>query len=241
MTKFTQIKSYNDNFFRNKINLQLQQKNVTVTQFDELMIMVRRFCGQVFDNLSEFPYLYFTSGITQAIDFLVSQEITHVQRSDYRYLFTLPNSVTNESLDRMYWSYPFSSSGRFESLPSNGRIILDCAYIFASNLKCIKSLPVNVEQVLFSVSKGHNLWDLRCGWMFSRSKIPCYHIAQIDYNYISILNFVVFESIINYPVNFLYQKYQQQFSELYKKHRLDEPDTNLFGLQNKNRLPYYSL
>ena len=108
-----------------------------------------------FNNATDFPYLYFTSGITDAINVIIPKKKTTILPLEYRYL-NLFQTVTLKETDRTYMSYPFSGNGKFLTIPTDRDVILDCAYIFASNMSNAKVIPENVSKILFGLSKSHN-------------------------------------------------------------------------------------
>ena len=232
-----QIRSYHDSTFR---NLQ-PSENIwgEKTLERELAYLIS---SKTFENIYEFPYVYFISGITEGINYFANKHKIIKHPNEYRYLNLFLN-VSNKSGDIAYQSYPFSGDGRFHSIRTDKPVILDCAYMFASNMQNEKVLPSNVDTVMFSLSKSHNLSDYRIAWMFSKNKIPEYHVLQYDNNY-SINSYVLsaLKTINDRPLNYLYTKYKEQFSNLYSLKNLTENDVNLFALDNKNnRLPFYIL
>jgi|694.fasta_scaffold82802_2 hypothetical protein len=242
MQHFLQIRSYNDDFFRKKIKLLSR-----VPVYDDSLIKETRektfyFCSKVFKNLNEFPFIYYTAGVTEAINFLLMCQQTTSLKNDYRYVFSLPTVNTNSDINTMYFSYPFAGDGKFKSIPENKKIILDCSYMFASNLNSVDFIPNNVEYVLFGISKSHNLYDLRSGWIFSRKKILPLHFCQYEFNYNGVIHSLIIDSIVDKDSNFLYKKYKTKFSKLYKDNNLVENDVNLFGVSSEGKkIPYYIL
>lgn len=240
MAKNNQIRSYFDNTFR------LQNNLYTYGCWDKkdiLRDLVYKFCLNAFSNIETFPYVYFTSGVTEAINFLVPKRKFFINKNEYRYL-ELFSSVTVDKTksESTFISYPFSGNGKFIEIPTDNPIVLDCSYIFASNLTHNKILPNNVEQVLFGLSKSHNLADYRIGWFFSKYKIPEFHILQYEHNYsINNANYEILNKVNSFECNYLYLKYKDRFSELYFKNKIIENDTNLFGLKSNQRIPWYTI
>lgn len=233
-----QIKSYNDDYFQKIINFNDINHQLFAGKSREL---ARKFSSIVFKNLDDWPYLYFTSGITEAINFLFLSHPTYAQTDDYRYVHSLPTVKHYTTDSYYYYSYPYAGNGKFNKIPNNKNLILDCSYIFASNLNCVEVIPENVEYILFGVSKSHNLSNLRSGWFFSKKKIKSFHVLQYDYEYLGIVHKQILDTISQYEVNFLYKKHKKVLSELYEKHKIEEPDTNLFGIFNNQKIPYYVL
>lgn len=239
MKLMTQIKSYDDNFFRHMINFNNNTENTELSEASRNL--ARKFSSNAFSNLDNWPYLYFTAGITEAINYFVLSKPTYAQESDYRYLKTLPILKTLSNNDQYYFSYPYAGNGKFLEIPKNKNLILDCSYIFASNLKCNTEVPDNVDYILFGVSKSHNLSNLRSGWFFSKKKIQSFHVMQYDYNYLGIIHKKILETISLYECNHFYKKFHKEFSQLYKENNLHENDTNLFAMLNDQKIPYYTL
>jgi histidinol-phosphate/aromatic aminotransferase/cobyric acid decarboxylase-like protein len=151
--------------------------------------------------------------------------------------------VTEEPADLLYFSYPFAGNGQFEKIPEgNKAVFLDCAYLFASNMTNARQLPDNVEYLAFSVSKSHNLADIRCGWVMTRKKIEAYHLMQYTYGYGSSAHVSVLQSVLSQVPNYLYLKYKDTFSAMYNANALREGDTNLFATKRSGeRVPWYKL
>lgn len=234
-----QIRSYHDLEFRISPNYS------EVFEWDSNTNLIRELARRVsslaFDNVKDFPYLYFTSGITDAINIIVPKKKTTILPLEYRYL-NLFQTVTLKETDRAYMSYPFSGNGAFLPIPTDREVILDCAYIFASNMSNVKTIPENVSKVLFGLSKSHNLPDYRIGWILSKEKIPEFYTLQYDYNYAINGNIKeLLTKILMYEPNFLYNKYKQSFSNLYQSCGVTENDTNLFGIKDGIKVPWYIL
>jgi hypothetical protein len=234
------ILSYNDNLFRSDLIIPDNKSVYSKIDYVELEIIARNFCSSAFDNLDEFSYLYFTAGVTESIDFLLSRGKFNIFPGEYRYA-RIHNTICDTPVENFYLSYPFSGNGKFLDIPTNRNVILDCSYIFASDMKCNKILPNNVDYVLFGVSKSHNLSDLRVGWFFSKKKIHSYHILQREYGYGGIMHKLVLENISKKRPNELYIRYRDEISNNYKKHNLVEGNTNLFALSETERIPYYKV
>lgn len=234
------IKSYNDNLFRK--NIVIPDLNYLTSGNDNeyrlAESMARKFCEGAFSNLEIFPYFYMTSGATEAIDCLLPMQEFNILPGEYRYSM-IQSTFSTTTQPTMYFSYPFSGSGKFESIPDDKNIILDCAYIFSSNLNNIRMLPDNVESVIFSLSKSHNLSDLRIGWFFSKKKIAKYDILQCEYGYFNRLHIEAFKTIMEYRPNELYLRYKSEFSKKYIDNAMIENDVNLFAFSKNKRIPYY--
>lgn len=235
-----QIRSYYDNTFRNLTNVYSQDidwdRNLKKTRNIAYSISKR-----AFDNIEEFPYLYFTAGITESLNVIIPKSPITVFDNEYRYLKLFDNVTTSKTNSR-YMSYPFSGNGKFLSIPEDNPLILDCAYIFASDMSNQKILPSNVQQVLFGLSKSHNLSDYRIGWILSKEKIKEFHLLQYEFKYTVNGNIrPVLENVMSYESNFLYKKYKTDISKLYKTNGIEENNTNLFGIKNGIKIPWYQI
>lgn len=240
-----QIISYPDSSFREGLSLsRLPVAGADALEMAEsCRVLARKFSQTAFKNLDQFPFIYFTAGVTEAIDFLVPKQTTRILTNEYRYVRAFPQvSESAIEAEAFYFSYPFSGTGRFEPIPSAKKLILDCSYLFASNMKEISNLPEQVEYVLFGLTKSHNLSDARIGWFFSKRKILSYHVLQYDYGYINGMYHQILNRVASSEPNALYLKYQESFSKLYREKGLLEGDTNLFALSPEGeRVPYYLL
>lgn len=238
-----QIRSYNDPFFRTPLIAEKNPKYAmtAVGEAETARKLCRGFSNSAFYNLGDFPYLYFTAGVTEGINHFLTGQSTQVKKNEYKYVQTF-NTVGLDPRESFFCSYPFSGTGRFEEMSDHPNTILDCSYMFSSHMKHSKTVEKNVSAVLFGVSKSHNLWDLRIGWMFSRNKILHFHKLQYDYGYISYLILPVMKLISQATPNYLYNKYKDEYSKIYQKFNLIEPDTNLFGINSSGeRIPIHTL
>jgi len=244
MIKPAQVKSYNDNTFRAGLAIPEIQSLDPIADLESARNNARRISESIFDNLSEFPYVYFTAGVTGALDYLLPRYKTQIRKYEYRYVSVF--DVTLNDSPVAYYSYPFSMNGNFGNLTElchgKDRVLLDCSYIFASDLSNEKIIPGNVTQIMFGISKSHNLFDARTGWFFSKEKLLTYHTLQYDYGYSCALYPLVMEKIVKYEPNYLYKKYKDKLSRLYIDNNLLEGNTNLFGTKpSGERVMYYEL
>ena len=236
----SQIRSYDDNTFRYTTNLYNQEVdwNRDVAKIRNLAYSIS---STAFDNVNEFPYLYFTAGVTDALNIIIPKNPVTVIENEYRYLKLFNNVTTNET-DTRFMSYPFSGNGKFLTIPEDKPLILDCSYIFASDMNNQKIIPSNVKQVLFGLSKSHNLPDYRIGWILSKERIKEFHLLQYEFKYTINGNVQsVLEKVKSYDSNFLYNKHRSYISTLYKQNGIEETNTNLFGIKNDIKIPWYTL
>jgi hypothetical protein len=246
MLKFNhelQIFSYPDSYFRQEISLPKMppRESLSIKLAEEARTLARSISNSTFSNLDEYPFLYFTAGVSEAIDLLVPQQDTLIEKHEYRYLQAFSN-VSETSGARLFKSYPFSGTGKFDPIENQLDTILDCSYIFASNMKCEKILPNNIKYVLYGLGKSHNLQDARIGWFFSKHMIRNRQILQYEYGYINSNIHTILRKVADHEPNFFYLKYRENFSSLYHKHNLYEQDVNLFATSKSGkRIPYYTL
>jgi hypothetical protein len=240
-----QIRSYEDTLFRDKISL----NHTVLSTNDSISLMAtardnaRKLCASAFSNLEEFPYLYFTSGITESIDFLLTQREFYARVNEYRYIFAHKTVSPKNSGVAEYRSYPFSATGAFDDIPTTREVILDCAYMFASNMNHhVKKLPDNVSHVMFGLSKSHNLADLRIGWFFSKKQYLGFHTLQYLYGYASSIAASALSIAVEYSPNELYKRNSTILREKFINRNIIENDTNLFGISDTGeKIPYYAL
>ncbi len=238
-----QIHSYYDSLFRCPIDIGLDKLKTddSVALMKHTESLARELCASAFDNLDEFPYFYTTSGITEALNYKLSSVQFTALSGEYRYAMSFPN-FTRKSVDVTYFSYPFSGTGKFEAIPESKSVILDCAYMFASNMTNDKYLPNNVSDVMFSLSKSHNIADMRIGWIFSKEKFTPYQILQHEFGYLNKQHSIFIQRALEYAPNELYKRHKDAIDELYNKNKISVGDTNLFGIdQVGKRIPYYHL
>jgi len=114
-------------------------------------------------DLSGFDHLYFTNGITEAMNYWMWQNQGPIQmeKDDYQWV---SGSVTG---DIRYVSNPASYDGNYVDIPTDKPVVLDLAYIGSSTPARIE-IPDNVIKVFFSLSKSFGLRNYRIGYYWSR-------------------------------------------------------------------------
>lgn len=236
------IRSYADDTFHKFVRM------AHTSRAANARALARLFCESAFSNLDDFHYVYFTAGITEAINYLVHGNQVTIARGDYRYAFMGERRADGKKIE--YKSFPFAGDGKFRLIDDGmfhaldeGDVVLDCAYMFASDMSHDRVLPPNVRQVMFSFSKGHNLSLARLGWFFSKDRIDHLHVLQYEYDYVSSVAESVLKGASSMEPNFLYLKYREEYSNLYKSVGLSEGNTNLFGVDPRTgaRHPYYTI
>lgn len=114
-------------------------------------------------DLSQFEYLYPLNGITEGLNYWMSDEKRTIQIRDGDYVW-----VGGKPLgDVYYWTNPASFDGNFYDIPTDKPVVLDLAYIMSTDIKKI-NIPDNVEKVFFSFSKCFGLRNYRIGYYWSR-------------------------------------------------------------------------
>ena len=234
MNQPLQIKSYQDDTFRRTIHAVKDDPRYAQG-------LAREFSAAAFDNLDAFPYVYLTSGVTEAMDWVLARHRVSMIDNDYRY------AKFYERLNRQdlhYQSYPFSATGELAPIASvDLPVFMDCSYIFATNLlHHDRVVPKNVEYLAFSLSKSHNVADYRIGWLMTKAPLEPQHVVQYDYGYVPHRHARVLEHALSYKPNELYLKHGPTLSRLYADAGLRETYTNLFALDHSGqRIPYYTL
>ena len=241
--QYLPILSYPDQFFRHGLEYSVhkmrfsEQKSIAESNRN----ICRSLCQKAIKNTDDFPYIYFTAGATEGINYFFQAMDLQIFANEYRYVQTLPHSYQPTS-DGIFYSNPFSGSGKLQNLSFEKNNIIDLTYLFATEMNQPITLPKQTCAALFSLSKSHNLADLRIGWILSKQMIPCFHVLQYDYGYINSLLSSVLAKIASEKLNYLYLKYNDRLQRLYKQNGLESTDTNLFALnKNGQRIPYYSL
>lgn len=234
MTQPVQIKSYKDDTFRQAVQ-SVKDEPEYARQ------LAREFSAAAFDGLDAFPYVYLTSGVTEAMDWVLPRHRVSMIDNDYRY------AKFYERLNRQdlhYQSYPFAANGELPPIASvDLPVFMDCSYIFATALTWHnRVVPDNVKYLAFSLSKSHNVADYRIGWLMTKAPLEPQHIVQYGYEYVPHRHARVLEHALLYPANHLYLKHGPALSRLYADAGLRETYTNLFALdQNGQRIPYYAV
>lgn len=240
-----QIKSFRSDEFRSLVKVLAPPSSVLEARLraSSARETFYRFASQVLDDLREFPNCYFTSGVTEGIDTVLSGRPTQVLENEYRYVHLRPG-VAKYPSPNLFVSSPFSGTGshvdlfRFSDYRS---IVVDWSYLFASDLTHTRSVPKNVDQMLFGFSKSHDVADLRVGVILSRTRIPHLHVPQYDFGYVSSIACQVVEAAATQPPNLLWQQ-NQKFVSVFRDRNLVVGNTLLFGLNAEGeRVPYYTL
>lgn len=160
-------------------------------------------------DLSGFEHLYFTNGITEAMNYWLWQDDRSVKmaRDDYQWI------PGHDRGDVLYLSNPASYDGNYVDIPTDIPVVLDLAYIGSSRPRQIE-IPDNVERVFFSLSKSFGLRNYRIGYYWSRR--PDRRLSMIQnsakyYNYHSAsLGEKIIEQISPDTVYRTLQPYQEE-------------------------------
>lgn len=241
MNQPPQIKSYYDDTFRRSIHPLSGHATNARDQGDYARSLAREFTSAAFDNLDDFPYVYLTSGVTEAMDWVLPRHRVAMIGNDYRYAKFYERASRH---DLLYQSYPYSADGGLHPITSEELpVFMDCAYLFATAMEWHnRQVPENVQYLAFSLSKSHNIADFRIGWLMTKQPLEPQHIVQYGYGYVPHRHARVLEHALSYPPNTLYQKYRALLSRLYADAGLRETFTNLFGIDAEGqRIPYYAV
>lgn len=242
--KPAQIISYDDTTIRDRIEHQQRAPVGKIAEENAKIARerVRALCSHAFPNINDYRYVFFTAGATEAIDFLVTKQPTSAAKNEYRYVFAHSTvAVTDEPRTR-YLSYPFSGTGNREDIPTDVPVILDASYIFCVDQPLSPPLPKNVQHVIFSLSKSHNLYDYRCGWFFTNTRFPGLYTLQYEYGYMSSTTQACVAAAAQFAPNVLRQRHAESISASYAKAGLSEGEVNLFGFTPAGeRVPYYQV
>lgn len=236
-----QIKAYNNNTFRENLSYNINAPVFEPCTNIYLQTTIRNQISSIIDNLDDFDYVYFTSGVTHALDILLQLQTVQADENEYRYVFAYP-TVQRDIGEFKFVTYPSSYDGKFREIPKDKKTILDCTYLFSSNLKHNRIIPENVEFLLFGFGKSHNVADLRLGVIFSKTKLWGIHTLQHSYKYIDSIWLPFIKNAILHPINHLYLTTKDELTERYKEYGLIVNDTTLFAVtKNNQKIPYYVL
>lgn len=143
-------------------------------------------------NLDEFPYLYFTNGITEAMNYWMWSEERKIKmaKDDYQWV------NGGEQGEVQYVSNPASYDGNYVDIPDHMPVVLDLAYVGSSSPRRIE-IPESVEKVFFSLSKTFGLRNYRIGYCWSRYPIARLELLQKSAKYYNYHSASLGEKIIN--------------------------------------------
>ena len=189
-------------------------------------------------DLSDFPYCYYTHGVTDAIHHWVLNNKSPWQymEGEYEYpgmigpkgtsVCDVPGQYMDENTHRaglpakidqdkpMYISIPSAADGnifypKVDTWRNNPPVILDCTYISSTSIKTIE-VPKTTEQVFFSFSKGFGLIGSRLGLVYTKEPHPTLHKLKEyeNWNYSGVRTMQLLMN--NFAVDSMHTKYKDK-------------------------------
>lgn len=155
-------------------------------------------------DLSNF-YVYPMNGITQGLDWWLSNEKRKIFLDDGDYQW-VPKTATIHDSYIHYISCPSSIHGNYRNIPTDVPVALDLAYIGSTKIIEIKNSD-NIEYVFYSLSKSFGIRNIRTGWFFSRTqdnKLENLINSAKYYNYIA--HNAAEEIIKTFNINYVYDR-----------------------------------
>jgi len=197
-------------------------------------------------DLSNFPYCYYTHGVTDAIHHWVLNNKSPWQYMEGEYEYAgmigpkgtsvcdVPGQYMDEKTHRaglsadinstkpMYISIPSSADGnifypRVDTWRNNPPVILDCTYISSTAIKTIE-VPKTTEQVFFSFSKGFGLIGSRLGLVYTKEPHPTLHRLKEyeNWNYSGVRTMQLLMN--NFAVDSMHTKYKEKQFDICKEY-----------------------
>ena len=190
-------------------------------------------------DLSDFPYCYYTHGVTDAIHHWEMTDKRPWQKLcygeyEYRDMIGSKGSVTcdvpGQYMDKkthraalpgvvdpskpLYISTPSATDGNIFNAPvdswkNSPPVILDCTYVSSTAIKTIE-VPKTTEQVFFSFSKGFGLIGSRLGLVYTKEPHPTLHRLKKYENW-NYAGVRTMQLIMeNFDVDSMYNKYREK-------------------------------
>jgi hypothetical protein len=225
-----QIKAFPDSLFRS-----VGLTDPTTCSAEQTRRRARKLSASVLANHREFPFLYFTAGSTEALNWLLRQPFS-TDPADFRYVRALPD-FREDRQSLQYLSNPFSGTGMIIEVP-NDELVLDAAYAFCTH-DFTFTAPRGTMAVTFSLSKSHNLADARVGWFLSRKPVPSVHVLQYEYEYMSSVTHSAIALADSFAPNELYLRHGARLRDEMSMSGYTVGDVPLFGFKDGKRVPYY--
>ena len=212
-------------------------------------------------GINKFPYIYFTSGVCGAIEAVVSC-------SKYRCFSGIPNDfpyykfavktgkknwldlkdpVNLQKKTLLFLSNPKYSNGIFETNifqpyinQKEVDIFYDMAYIGCCLWKGKFILSDKCAFCAFSLSKAFGVENYRLGILFSKYKLPWLEaLHQSCYLNIHSL-FLGIYLMKKFSIDYIPNKYRQNYKEICKKNDLKETNCPWFALSRTNKKQFVS-
>jgi hypothetical protein len=180
--------------------------NFKLSQHDEVKVFTSNITEYLkpYCDLSNFEYLYPLNGITEGLNYWMTDEARTIQirRGDYVWV------SGKEFGDVHYWSSPASFDGNYCDIPTDKPVVLDLAYILSTKITKFK-IPDTVEKVFFSFSKCFGLRNYRIGYYWSKTPDRCLEPLNVNAKYYNYHSMTLGEKLIEtIPIDLVYNTLQ---------------------------------
>ena len=176
-------------------------------------------------DLSDFPYCYYTHGVTDAIHHWVLTEDRKWQlpEGEYEYANMIGGKGTKVLDQPLYLSNPAAADGNIIYSHTQSPVILDCTYVSSTAIKTI-NVPERTEQVFFSFSKGFGLIGQRLGLVYTKEPHPTLHRLKEyeNWNYGGARTMQLIMN--NFSVDSMYNKYRKKQLDVCKEYEFTPSD-----------------
>lgn len=169
-------------------------------------------------DLSDY-HVYPRNGITEGLDWWYNKESrgVYMDKGDYQWISNKGHMYEDAV---KYQSLPSSIDGNWRAV--NGQI-LDLAYVGSTKVHKIEH---DSEIVLFSLSKGFGVRNVRTGWIFTREpdhKLEALTHSAKYYNYFA---HAVAETIIsNFDIDYVYNQLNPKQKEVCNEYGFEASDS----------------
>jgi len=203
-------------------------------------------------DLSDFPYCYYTHGVTDAIHHWVLNNKSPWQYMEGEYEYAsmigpkgtsvcdVPGQYMDKNTHRaglpakinpdkpMYISIPSAADGNIfypevDTWRNSPPVILDCTYVSSTAIKTIE-VPKTTEQVFFSFSKGFGLIGSRLGLVYTKEPHPTLHKLKEyeNWNYGGVRTMQLLMN--NFAVDSMHTKYKDKQLAICKEYDFTPSD-----------------
>ena len=204
-------------------------------------------------DLSDFPYCYYTHGVTDVIHHWEMTDKRQWQKLcygeyEYRDMIGSKGSVTcdvpGQYMDKethraalpgivdsnkpLYISTPSAADGNIFNAPvdswkNSPPVILDCTYVSSTAIKTIE-VPKTTEQVFFSFSKGFGLIGSRLGLVYTKEPHPTLHKLK-EYENWNYGGVRTMQLLMNnFAVDSMHTKYKKKQFDICKEYNFTPSD-----------------
>ena len=204
-------------------------------------------------DLSDFPYCYYTHGVTDAIHHWEMTDKRPWQKLcygeyEYRDMIGSKGSVTcdvpGQYMDKkthraalpgvvdpskpLYISTPSAADGNIFNAPvdswkNSPPVILDCTYVSSTAIKTIE-VPKTTEQVFFSFSKGFGLIGSRLGLVYTKEPHSTLHKLK-EYENWNYVGVRTMQLLMNsFAVDSMHTKYKDKQLAICKEYNFTPSD-----------------